>query len=150
MGFLGDLLTGGASPVGAAVQGALSGLGDTAIKLRSAITGDMAPDKRAELEKHLADIDAKISEAQSAVNAVEAANPSFFVAGWRPAIGWLSACGLTYQFVAFPFFVWFSENYGWKNPPVLDSATLYALVTGMLGLGAARTVEKINGVHNTH
>ena len=42
---------------------------------------------------------------QNTVNANEAENPNLFVSGWRPAIGWVGAAGLTYQYVVRPFAV---------------------------------------------
>lgn len=32
--------------------------------------------------------------AQLAVNTAEASNPSLFVSGWRPAVGWVCVLGL--------------------------------------------------------
>lgn len=89
--------------------------------------------------------------AQVQVNAVEAASPSWFVAGWRPAVGWVCVTGLGYQFLLCPLFTFFAGIAGSKVvAPSLDIASLMALLTGILGLGIARTVEKINGVSDVH
>lgn len=84
--------------------------------------------------------------AQIGVNAAEAANPSTFVAGWRPFIGWVCGTGLTYDFVVRPIAngvvgIW---HVAALFQP-LDLSTLLPLMLGMLGLGAYRTVEKIGG-----
>lgn len=91
----------------------------------------------AELRNALLAMDAK----QAEVNAAEAANPNVFVSGWRPAIGWVGAAGLTYQFVLRPVLV----GLGWGSLPPLDSS-LMELVFLMLGVGGLRTYEKIKGV----
>ena len=77
---------------------------------------------------------------QGEINAVEAASPNWFVAGWRPYIGWICGTGLGYQFLVYPILVAFV-------PTVvqLDLGTLITLLAGMLGLGALRTTEKLNG-----
>ena len=84
---------------------------------------------------------------QTDVNAVEAANPSVFVSGWRPFIGWVCGAALAYQYVAAPLLIWVatSLHIPLAAPPKLDD-TLWQLVFAMLGLGGMRTFEKIKGV----
>ena len=74
----------------------------------------------------------------------EAASPSLFVAGWRPAIGWTCAAALAYQFLLAPLAVWvgFLIGHPVPKPPTLDEH-LWELMFGMLGLGALRSLEKI-------
>lgn len=99
-------------------------------------------------EKEFKEIDAAIAigQQQNQVNATEAASPSFFKSGWRPAIGWIGALALFYQYIGAPLLVWASTIWGIPVPPKLDVADLTAIVTGMLGLGGMRTVERIQGV----
>jgi hypothetical protein len=81
------------------------------------------------------------------INKVEAANPSIFVSGWRPFIGWVCGSGFAIQFVVGPMVEWGAAVYG--NPvkfPQMDVATMMPLLIGMLGLSGYRTAEKINGV----
>jgi hypothetical protein len=84
---------------------------------------------------------------QNAVNVAEAASGSAFKGGWRPFVGWVCGVGLAYQFLAHPLLVWASTAF-WHVavPPELDTGTLLDLLGGLLGLGAMRTVERINGV----
>ncbi|MBI5235576.1 MAG: hypothetical protein HY886_04935 [Deltaproteobacteria bacterium] len=147
MNWLGSLI-GSATATG--VSETLNGVGEAAIKIREAITGDLPPEKRAELTIHLADIEARLAEAQGKVNEIEAGSTSFFVAGWRPAAGWSAVIGLCYTFFAQPFFAWASLNWGWTAPPAIDTGALITLLMGMLGLGGLRTYEKIKDVHNEH
>jgi len=80
--------------------------------------------------------------AQTDINKVEAANPSVFVSGWRPAIGWVCALAMAYQYLIRPFLVAFYPVLAF---PGLDD-NLWQLLAGMLGLGGLRTFEKLNGV----
>ena len=85
--------------------------------------------------------------AQLEVNKVEAANPSVFVSGWRPFVGWVCTVALAIQFIAAPALTWAAALAGHAVIfPSLDMATLLTLLGGMLGLGGMRTVEKLNGV----
>lgn len=81
-----------------------------------------------------------LAKMQTDVNAVEAASPDLFVSGWRPYIGWICGTGLGYQFLVYPILIAFIP----KIVP-LDMGTLLTLLVGMLGLGAMRTTEKLQG-----
>ena len=48
---------------------------------------------------------------QSDTNTAEASNPNLFVSGWRPAIGWVGAIGLLYQYLLRPVAV----GAGWHD-----------------------------------
>lgn len=85
--------------------------------------------------------------AQLKVNEVEASNPSVFVSGWRPFVGWVCTAGLAIQFIIGPCGAWVAALLGHAVAfPSLDMGTLLTLLGGMLGLGGLRTVEKLNGV----
>jgi hypothetical protein len=106
------------------------------------------------LNKFVPDPDAKIKaeaelrasllswdKAQTDVNAVEAANASVFVSGWRPMIGWVGAAGVAYQYVIRPLAV----GMGAAHLPPLDGS-LIELVMMLLGMGGLRTFEKFKGL----
>lgn len=85
--------------------------------------------------------------AQLAVNAAEAANPSLFVSGWRPAVGWVCVLGLLVQTVGYPLMGWGLSIWSPGTPmPQIDTDTLMGLLVPMLGLGAYRTFEKVKRV----
>jgi hypothetical protein len=87
---------------------------------------------------------------QSVVDTKEAASPSMFVAGWRPAVGWICAAALGMQFLFAPCVTWVSALCGHPLTfPTLDTQTLMTLLFGMLGLGAYRSFEKVKGVDTT-
>ena len=81
--------------------------------------------------------------AQMQVNAVEAANRNLFVAGWRPAAGWVCVAALTYQFIARPLIIIFAP--AGTPAPELDGM-LFELLFGMLGLAGLRSFEKLKGL----
>ena len=84
--------------------------------------------------------------AQIQVNAVEAANKSVWVSGWRPCVGWVCAGAL-----AVPPLVYLAQCawllvHGQTNLPTFNTADLTTMLFGLLGLGGMRTYEKVNGV----
>jgi len=84
---------------------------------------------------------------QMDINKLEATNPSIFVSGWRPAIGWICGAGFAVQFVIGPLAEWGAALYGHPVKfPQMDTGTMMPLLLGMLGLGGMRTAEKIQGV----
>lgn len=99
-------------------------------------------------EGALKELEAETSLAlqQIAVNMKEAESPSLFKGGWRPAVGWVCAVGLGYQFIGQPLIAWGSAFYTVPVPPTLDLGDLLTLLFGMLGLGAYRTYEKKEGI----
>jgi hypothetical protein len=77
---------------------------------------------------------------QLEINKMEAAHKRLFVAGWRPAIGWICALGLLYNtIIANIISIWVAV-------PEVDTTLLVPVMMGMLGLGAMRSYEKVNSV----
>lgn len=90
--------------------------------------------------------------AQAAISQAEAQHRSVFVAGWRPAIGWVAGISLFFYYVpqyATASYVWVKSiaASGWVNLPPYptDADGLLELVLALIGLGALRTVEKVSG-----
>jgi hypothetical protein len=92
-------------------------------------------------------LDVQLATGQQEINKIEAANPNMFVAGWRPAVGWICVLGLAYQFLGYPLFCWITawRHFNGPVPPALPGDVLMTLLFGMLGLGGFRTYEKIKG-----
>ena len=105
------------------------------------------PEARVKAEADLRNSLQAWDKAQTDVNAIEAANASIFVSGWRPFIGWVCGIALAYQYVAAPLVMWLAMTLGVNlaPPPRIDD-TLWQLVFAMLGMGGLRTFEKIKGV----
>ncbi len=118
----------------------IAGLADTVIKR---IWPDATEEEKTRLEAFKIAIAAEAAVHET--NRAEAQHPSIFVAGWRPFTGWVCGAGLAYQFLLQPLFAWGSLAIGIPIPPPLELASLITVLTGMLGLGAARTFEGIRG-----
>lgn len=109
---------------------------------------------QAELLKQEGALQAKVLELQAAqidVNKEEAKSASLFVAGWRPAVGWVCVFAMAWQYVLQPMLTWgfavYHANGGQTFPalPTLETSQMYAVLFGLLGLGGLRTVEKLKG-----
>lgn len=84
---------------------------------------------------------------QAAINAVEAQHRSIFVAGWRPAVGWVCVFALAYIWLIRTLFSDFFFTIGLGPLPKLDigMADVMVLLAPLLGIGGYRTVEKLTG-----
>lgn len=89
--------------------------------------------------------DLQIQLAQAKINEVDAGSEDKFKSYARPAIIWTCGFGLAYSVVFYPFLVWASLNFGWKNPPELDTSILMTMLPTLLGLGAMRSYDKTQG-----
>jgi hypothetical protein len=107
------------------------------------------PEKKREAEMELlrmaAEGELKQVIAQLEINAREAQHPSIFVAGWRPAFGWCGAAAFVYATILQPLLSWWAGIRGWPAPPTLNMDLMWVVVTGMLGIGGLRSIEKMNG-----
>lgn len=92
------------------------------------------------------DAELRLALGQLEVNRAEATT-DMFRGGWRPAVGWVCVVGLAYQFVLQPVLPWVVALFGAQVPPLpaIDNETLMVLLTGMLGLGGLRTLERVKG-----
>jgi hypothetical protein len=98
-----------------------------------------------ELAQLAADTD--LAKLQIQTNIEEAKSTNWWVAGWRPAIGWVCGAGLAYAALIEPFArfaakVWFGYT---GEFPIINSELTMQILMGMLGLGAMRSVEKVKG-----
>lgn len=139
MGLVADLAAGGA-------KGLFSGIGSLAKDIRIAITGK-DPEKIAEAIAKAQEIESAAQIAQTEINKEEAKHPNWFVAGWRPFVGWTCGVALAFHYVVSPFLVWLLSAFNVTSKvPTLDMGALMTLLFGMLGLGAYRSYEKKQGI----
>lgn len=123
------------------VGSVLTGLGSLAKDIRQAWTG-----KDPDLEKKLLEIEATAQKAQMDINIAEAQNPNMFVAGWRPAVGWICALALFWYFFLSPFLTYIFQLFKLNMEiPVFDTGELITLLLGMLGIGGMRSFDKYQG-----
>lgn len=92
------------------------------------------------------DAELRLALGQIEVNKAEATT-DMFRGGWRPAVGWVCVVGLAYQFILQPVLPWVVALFSAQVPPLpaIDNESLMVLLTGMLGLGGLRTVERVKG-----
>lgn len=91
--------------------------------------------------------DLQLATGQIDVNKAEASNPSLFVSGWRPAVGWCCALAFAFKFIGGPLLVFVAGYFG--HPvilPQMDFTEMSTILLGMLGIGGLRTIEKVKGV----
>jgi hypothetical protein len=98
------------------------------------------------LEAHV-----RLMEGQLKVNLEEAKHKSIFVAGWRPAVGWLCVAILCFNYICIPMLDYAIVILdllpeGVVSPARLSMSELWPVLLGMLGIGAQRSYDKRNGV----
>ncbi|PHR89121.1 MAG: hypothetical protein COA76_04890 [Moritella sp.] len=119
---------------GGAVTEPIDALGSAVDKI---FTND---EERMQAQAVLDKIAQKPAILQAEINKIEAQHRSLFVAGWRPAIGWVCAIGLAFPFIVNPLIEWAGGT-----GPKIPMDQLMELVVALLGLGTLRTFEKLAG-----
>lgn len=127
------------------------------------LVGDLVTTDKERLQLALDNkkIDAGLFQGQIDVNKAEAANPSLFIGGWRPAAGWVCAIGLAMAYIPKAMIlsaIWTYQAivivHLWSGvgvPPVLPEfpdlgvTDLIGLLGSLLGLGVLRYADKKSG-----
>ena len=149
--LFGSAASGVASPAAAMVDGASKIIGmfklspELKAKLQAELTAENLDLEKTELAASLAQV-----QGQLAINEKEAESTNWFIAGWRPAVGWVCVLGLFYAYVAEPFLKFGLTLYRADlvaKLPTLDTGTLISgLLIPLLGLAGLRTFEKLKDV----
>ena len=118
-------------------------------KIFDKVIPDKAAAEKAKLEMAIAlqSQDFQLALEQIKVNIEEAKSTNWFVAGWRPCVGWLGAAALGYAALLEPlarFVAKVAFDYAGAFP-VLDTTITMQILFGILGLGVFRSAEKIKG-----
>ena len=122
--------------------GPVTGLLDKFIEDKD-VKNKLAHDLSTMAERHAQEL----AKGQMEINKTEAAHKSLFVAGWRPAIGWICGLGMASNFLLIPIANFVLALTGSAIViPLLDTGEMMPVLMGMLGLGAMRTYEKKLGV----
>ena len=132
---------------------ALFGIAEAVVGVVDNVLDKFVEDKdlRAKLDHELKTQVQHANLAQIAVNQEQARHPSIFVAGARPAIMWICAFGLGWQFVFQPICVWGLAI--WATDivlPVIPTEGLLTLTLSLLGLGGMRSFEKTKNIHRNN
>jgi hypothetical protein len=133
--------------------GILSSLLPVATKIIDRVVPDKNAAQKAKIsmEKELTTAFNKANLAQIETNKIQAAHPSIFVSGARPAIMWICAFGLGWQFVFQPVAVWGLALSGTGVAlPIIETEGLMSLTLALLGLGGMRSFEKSKGVQRNN
>lgn len=131
----------------------IAGLGSIA-QAAKGIADKFWPDKtevekaKLAMELQLVMNDYNLVSGQQDINKIEAASPSIFVSGWRPAVGWICATALAYAAIVEPtlrFIATVIFKYAGAFP-VIDTTLTLQILLGLLGIAGMRTLEKREGV----
>jgi len=123
----------------------LTGIGSVA-DLASTIIQKIWPDKSAQEQQQLAAAIA-IIQGQMAINQTEASNPSLWVSGWRPAVGWVCGLSCAWNWVGISIVTTLAELAGHHlSLAPANTSEMMPVLLGLLGLGGLRTLEKVQGV----
>ena len=128
--------------------GLLGGGKGGALETISKVVDELHTSEEEKLDKKILmqRIQQKLAEKQLDVNAKEASHRSVFVAGWRPALGWVGVSAIAYNYVLLPLINIYLVSNSMDVLSPMDLSELMPLILGMLGLGGYRTYEKKKGV----
>lgn len=135
-GFLGKIIGGGVTDAGA-----------VAAEIIKCFKEDPTVKAQLSQQMELAELQGKIQlmVEQIRVNAVEAANKSVFVAGWRPWVGWICGTALGIPVLTYMVQCLIMLAHGRYDLPPANTSELVTILLGILGLGGLRTYEKVQG-----
>jgi hypothetical protein len=124
----------------------ITGIGSVADLAKTAINA-IWPDKTEQEKQQLAAA-VMVVQGQLDINREEAKNPSVFVSGWRPFIGWVCGSACAWNWIGLPMVKAGVVMAGYHALPIspADLSEMMPILMGMLGLGAYRTFEKVKGV----
>ena len=130
MGFLSKLIGGSIGEMADGVAGAIDRFVETEEEKKAA-------------ELLLMKVQQEPDKWQTEINKIEAGHRSMFVAGWRPALGWICAAALFWGWILGPTLMFL---YPGRTFPGIEVGQAISLVMAMLGLSAVRTYEKGKGL----
>lgn len=95
---------------------------------------DAAAQLTAQIELQKDDHEFQLLLGQLQINKTEAEHVNWFVAGWRPFVGWVCAAAFFYSTIVAPAFAL----------PATDTSILMQVLLALLGIAGLRTYEKNN------
>ena len=91
------------------------------------------------------DQDARIAEAQAAINKADAESGNWIQTNWRPMFGWVCVAAFAWAYVVGPILHFILTTSGVAcSLPETEMEVLLPALFGLLGFGAYRTYEKVN------
>ena len=153
---VGTFLSGGTGEIMSGAGVLIKGIGEAATEIREVITGDMSPEKREAALSRLSDMIMACNDMQGRINLIESQSSSIFVAGWRPALGWVCAFSLAVYYptrIIVSTFFWCRLAWSMDTLPLMPEmgmTDILGLVTSLLGMAGLRTFEKTRDVQQLH
>jgi hypothetical protein len=118
----------------------LSGLGSLATNIRSAITGELTPEKKAEIEAQLILMESKIVQSKADVLKAEIQGQSWLQRNWRPLLMTIIIVIIANNYIIVPYLSAITDKVHVLDLP----EKLWSLMTlGVGGYIAGRSGEKI-------
>jgi len=133
MGFLSKLFN---RPAANAISTTAESIGNLAKDIRTAITGDIPPEKRADLYSKILDITSELAKLQSNVVIAEIQGQSWIQRAWRPILMWVCIFIVAWNYIINPIL---GLNRAINMPPELWKL----LFIGIGGYITLRSGEKI-------
>lgn len=128
----------------------LEGIGSLAKDIRQAVTGELPPDKKAEIERQLNELESqaleaktRVTEMQSQIIIAEAKGESWLQRNWRPGLMTLFGLIVANNYIVVPYLSMFTDKVQILEFP---GAFWGLLVTGVGGYIGAKTVERVRNV----
>lgn len=111
---------------------------------------------QAKLDEMVANGELQLALGQLAINTEEAKVGQnlktdwmeFFIAGWRPSIGWMGGAALGYNAIVLPASEFIAKVFFHYNGafPEVNTMLLGEVLLGLLGMAGLRSMDKKNGV----
>ena len=118
---------------------------NSVVGIAGKVLGKFVADKnlKMQLEQELKTQLQTANLAQIEVNKIEAASKNWFVAGWRPSVGWVCSLAMMYHFILAPMIQFAVGIAGIQvELPEFDFSQLSTILMAMLGMAGLRTFEK--------
>ena len=129
------------------------GIAESIIGVAGKVLDKFVEDKdlKRKLESELKSQIISLDLAQAQTTLEQAKHSSVFIAGARPAIMWICAFGLGWQFVFQPVAAWILAVSGSELMlPLFETEGLMPLTLSLLGLGSMRSFEKFKGIQRNN
>ena len=129
------------------------GIAESVIGVAGKVLDKFVEDKdlKKKLDHELKSQIVSLDLAQAQANIEQAKSSSVFIAGARPAIMWICAFGLGWQFVFQPVAVWLFAVFNSDLVlPIFETEGLMPLTLSLLGLGGMRSFEKFKGIQRNN
>lgn len=110
-------------------------------------------EEKGQIKIKLQELENEINKKQMDINLADAQSTATDIGGimqrsWRPLIGMSCALAIAWEYVLKQFIMFILAAFSIKHAPLpeLDMATLFPLVTALLGMAGLRSYEKKNNL----